>query len=277
MNPAELAAFGIAGNMTGHLEQAGEASDFAEVTTRADRPRGMFPIHLPEIEHRLGIWPFSSRWLVLPGEAVDVQPEPEVALRCSLEYDAGGVCGIVPTAFAAADDTSLRRHAPKIHHKKNWGPHTKGLAQPWLPLDRFDASGALHHHRLGCWLIRDGSCSAYGEDSPVRTYGTCYAPLVGWMIDRLRHQRDEGPLDDLSAWIQRAGRPREAVICIGATRYTELGQGTYVQPCDEVIVVVYDERSHAPGTVGERLARRVLLEGASVLRRRVVEAPPPGA
>lgn len=276
MDTAHPAAFGVAGNMTGHLEQAGEAGDFVAVRAAAGRPKGMFPICLPGLDHRLGIWPFSSRWLALPGEPAQVQPEPELALRCTLAYDEGGVCSIVPDAFAAADDTSLRRHAPKIHHKKNWGPHAKGLAADWLPLDRFDAEGVLHHHRLGCWLVRDGRCQPYGEDSPIRTYGTCYGELLAWMTDRLRNQADEGPLDDMGAWLQRAGRPTQAVICIGATRYTPLGQQTYVQPGDEVIVAVYDERSHDPGGVGERLGRGEPLQGASVLRREVVTTVPGG-
>ncbi|MBX2799966.1 MAG: hypothetical protein KTR31_19960 [Myxococcales bacterium] len=266
-------AFGVAGNMTGHLEQAGEAGDFVGVSAAADRPKGMFPIYLPGLDHRLGSWPFSATTLRLPDATTHVQPEPEVALRVALQWDAQGVCGLQPLAFAAADDTSLRKPADKIQHKKNWGAHAKGLAEHWIDIDRFDASGILERFRLACWLVRDGVCHAYGEDSAVRDYGTHYGPLVDWMVDRLRHQVDEGPLDHLSAWLGRIERPREAVLLIGATRYTDFGQSTYVAPGDEVVVTVYDGAVHAPEAVARAVADgAAALPGASVLRRRVVAA-----
>jgi hypothetical protein len=36
------------------------------------------------------------------------------------------------------------------------------------------------------------------------------------------------------------GRPDTVLIGIGATRYTALGESTYLQPGDEAIVRVYD-------------------------------------
>jgi hypothetical protein len=35
--------FGVAGNFAGHLEQAGEAVDFAAVESNGDVPKGIFP------------------------------------------------------------------------------------------------------------------------------------------------------------------------------------------------------------------------------------------
>ncbi|MBT6492303.1 MAG: hypothetical protein HOK97_21210, partial [Deltaproteobacteria bacterium] len=40
--------FGVAGNFTGHLEQAGEASDFLDVkVSEAAAPKGIFPFYIP--------------------------------------------------------------------------------------------------------------------------------------------------------------------------------------------------------------------------------------
>jgi len=39
--------FGVAGNFTGHLEQAGEASDFVGVEAAAGAPKGVFPFYVP--------------------------------------------------------------------------------------------------------------------------------------------------------------------------------------------------------------------------------------
>jgi hypothetical protein len=271
MDLREAAALGVAGNMTGHLEQAGEAGDFTAVKAAVGKPKGMFPIYLPGIDHRLGTWPFSSDTLRLPDEDVDVQPEPEVALHVALSYDAGGVCAIRPFAFAAGDDTSLRKPAERIHHKKNWGEAAKGLSATWIPIDRFEPGGVIDRYRLACWLIRDGACLAYGEDSAVRDYGSHHGELLGWMVDRLRHQQQVGPLDHLAEWLERAGRPAQAVLLIGATRYTELGADTYVRPGDEVVVVVYDAEVHTPEGVAAAVAGGASeLEHASLLRRRVI-------
>ena len=41
---SEVATFGVAGNFTGHLEQANEASDFANVkTAETNAPKAIFP------------------------------------------------------------------------------------------------------------------------------------------------------------------------------------------------------------------------------------------
>ena len=47
----EIPCFGVAGNFTGHLEQAGEASDFKNVKTlEQNAPKAIFPTFLPKKE-----------------------------------------------------------------------------------------------------------------------------------------------------------------------------------------------------------------------------------
>jgi len=262
---------GVAGNIAGHLEQAGEAADFVGVTSAAHRPKGMFPIFLPGYDDRLGVWPCSSDRLLVPPDADDVQPEPEVALRCRLSYDeAGLVEDLVPYAFAAADDTSLRRSAAKTHMKKNWGPHSKGLSSSWIAIDRLGPDGVMASFRLASFLVRGGTAHPYGEDSGLDEYMTKDEALVAWMIDRLRGQPDEGPLDDLPALVRLAGNPAQAIVFIGATRYTAFGEATYVQPDDEVVVVTYDSRVHDLPRVTDAITHHTPLNHASLLRRRVL-------
>ena len=264
---------GIAGNFTGHLEQAGEASDFVAVKAAAGKPKGLFPMFLPIEGHRLGTWPFSSERLRLPDHDADVQPEPELALRIRLTWDGDRVAALAPVSFAACDDTSIRRPPrPKISLKKNWGTDSKGLASDWLPLDRFDETGVLHHVRLASFLRRDGAWLAYGEDSAVRDYSTIYGELIAWSIDKLNHQEDVGPLEPVGAYLVEAGRPTEVFLSIGATRYTEHGEGNFVVPGDEVVIVAYDGRHWDAHTVSERLEAGHSLEHASVLRRVVTAA-----
>lgn len=44
----DFIGFGVAGNFTGHLEQAGEAADFVAVKTEeAIQPKAIFPFYVP--------------------------------------------------------------------------------------------------------------------------------------------------------------------------------------------------------------------------------------
>ena len=280
---------GVAGNFAGHLEQAGEASDFVNVNAKAGAPKGVFPFYVPPVNpidpgHFLHTFPLSIDTIEHPG-TIDSQPanlqiEPELALLCELDYDADhAVTAIKPTYFAAYNDCSTRRpNATKISQKKNWGPNTKGLASgQWLPLDTFEKGGCLDRFRLACYLKRNGELQTYGEDSPFAGpdgYGYMYTQLLHWLVDRLNTQQDAGPLEDLPAWLSIANHPGHAVISIGATRYTPLGESTYLEPGDESIVIVYDQTQHDTATLEAELLNASVIPGAgrtcSILRQQVV-------
>lgn len=281
--------FGIAGNFAGHLEQAGEASDFVAVKAEAGAPKGVFPFYVPPIApidpgHFLHNFPLSSDIVEHPGlidgQAANLQIEPELALLCELVYGANHrVTTIKPTHFTAYNDCSTRRpNATKISQKKNWGANTKGLASDhWLALDQFEAGGRLDRFRIACYLNRKGQLHTYGEDSPVAGpdgYGYIYTQLLDWLTDRLNHQQDAGPLEDLPHWLSVAGHPSQAVIAIGATRYTPLGESTYLQPGDESIVIAYDQTQHDTASLETTLLSDDPIPGAgqtcAVLRQNVV-------
>ncbi|MEM1356079.1 MAG: DUF5718 family protein [Planctomycetota bacterium] len=290
MTELDLAiGFGVAGNFAGHLEQAGEASDFIGVTAQAGAPKGVFPFYVPPVQptdpnHFLHTFPLSTDTIEHPGtidgQPANLQSEPELALLCELAYDADHfVTAINPTHFAAYNDCSTRRpNVTKISQKKNWGPNTKGLASgQWLPLDKFESGGCLDRFRLACYLTRDGQLHTYGEDSPVAGpdgYGYMYTQLLDWLTDRLNHQKDAGPLEDLPNWLSIADHPSHAVIAIGATRYTPLGETTYLQPGDESIVIAYDQTQHDAASLESALIKAGPFPGAgqtcSVLRQRVI-------
>ncbi|MEM9882501.1 MAG: DUF5718 family protein [Planctomycetota bacterium] len=276
---------GVAGNFAGHLEQAGEASDFVGVAAAAGRPKGVFPFYVPppevgDAEHFLHTYPLSRDTIdhpgTLDGRPAKLQIEPELALLCKLAYDAdGAVADVTPTHFTAFNDCSTRRpDATKISQKKNWGPNTQGLADdPWIKLDRFAPGGVLDRFRLASFLKRGGTLHPYGEDAPVAGpdgYGTMYGDLIDWLIDRLNHQPDHGPLEDLAGWLRRAGRPTHAVVAIGATRYLAFGEANFLEPGDESIVVVYDAQVHPPEAPPGLLELPGDGRTLAVLRQRVV-------
>ena len=131
MTYSSVIGLGVAGNFAGHLEQAGEARDFAAVTVKeAIAPKAIFPFYLPEHSRTfLGTYPLSHREIRFPQGADNLQIEPEVGLLCDIEYRDGRVVGLTPRAFGAYNDCSIRREgARKISEKKNWGPASKGVA-----------------------------------------------------------------------------------------------------------------------------------------------------
>lgn len=263
----DVVGLGVAGNMTGHLEQAGEAADFVGITAPKEAPKGVFPWYVPGAEGALGVFPLSSDTLRLPADGAPVQLEPEVGLLCQLVWEGDRVVAVRPTAFAAFDDCSRRVTAPRISLKKSWGPGTKGLSATLLPVERLED---LDRWRLACFLVRDGETSAYGVDSAVGGYAYFHDVLLSWLVERIGAQIAQGPLEDIGAWLRVAGRPQRAVIGIGATRYTELGERTWVRDGDVAVVVVYDGERHSPEAVAAAIGRGEDPAGASVLRRAVV-------
>jgi len=274
------AGIGVAGNFAGHLEQAGEAADFVNVVpTASEAPRGIFPWFMPGREGFLDTFPVTHDVLELPDEpGVDLQIEPEVGVLAGLAYDdQGTVVGIVPQAVAAWNDCSIRREgARKISHKKNWGPASKGVAARGFAVPDISADGGLATLRIASFMRRGGDVHPYGVDSPARGYSYAGATLIDWMLDRLRNQEgaDDTPLEPVGRYLDEAGRPGQALIGIGATRYTSFGEGTYLVAGDESIVIVYDESGSSPDQVAQAVAagHEHALPRASVLVQRVTSA-----
>ena len=266
-------SFGIAGNVAGHLEQAGEASDFTTVAAQVGMPKGMFPTHIPGHGSFLGTQPFDAHRIVLPEgpDAALVQAEPELALLLRVAWRDGQVAALQPEGVAAYNDVSIRKPADKISHKKNWGPCTKGLSKDVLAVDSLAPGGLLSRYRLVSFLRRDGVLHDYGEDSPLSGYSLFFTPLLDWIRDRLNEQRDHGPLEDLSAFL--ADQPDQILVGIGATRYTAFGADDRLQPGDEVTVLVYDGSVHTPEAARRSVETRQPLGPAHPQLTQRVEVP----
>jgi hypothetical protein len=274
MNLEHFIGLGVAGNFTGHLEQAGEASDFVDVEVKdVAAPKGIFPFYAPgDGEHFLHQYPISSDTIRSTGAEENLQIEPEVALLCTLEYDGERVARVVPTHFAAHNDCSIRRPgAKKISEKKNWGACSKGTSSGMIEIDRFTPGGVLDHFRIASYLERDGELHPYGVDSAVASYSYFHQQLLDWLVDRMNEQEDAGPLESISGWLVSSGRPRDALISVGATRYTDYGEQTFLSDGDEAIVAVYDSRELDEDTLRRQLASKSVESSPhlSLLRQRV--------
>jgi len=240
---------GIAGNFALHLAQAGELEDFKDIITADEAaPKGMFPFYLPkkvtQAKEILSTYPLSSTSIKLPKEDLNVQAEPEVGLLCKLEYTNNKLSKIIPTHFAAYNDCSIRvAGASKISDKKNWGADSKGISETLIPIDKFSEGGVMDDYSICSFLRRDGEVDPYGEDVELNGYSYFYEKLEAWMLKQINTQEDFGPLEPLSAYIAECEYPSEAIISIGATRYTPYGESTFLKAGDEIVIVVYNSKN----------------------------------
>jgi hypothetical protein len=254
--------FGVAGNFAGHLEQAGEAADFVNVKSVGVAPKGIFPWYAPGSDTFLGEFPLSQNAIVLPesDEPLNLQIEPEVGLAARVVWSGDTVVTLQPFALGAFNDCSIRRPgAPKISHKKNWGPASKGVAPQFFDVSDLTPDGPTASLRLVSHLqAANGELNEYGVDSPLLGYSYYGEVLLDWIVERLANQKGspETPLEDVGALMVAAGHPGHVLIGIGATRYTPLGESTFLQQGDEAIVRVYDTESDAFSELRQKVTVR---------------------
>lgn len=241
----QMATFGVAGNFTGHLEQAGEAKDFKNITTKDENaPKAIFPTYLPiknnSIPTFLLTFPFDSKKIVFPKNEENLQIEPECAIVCNVTWSNDKIENIHPIAFAASNDCSIRKDgAKKISQKKNWGNSSKGISDNLIQLDNFSENGIINDYKISCFLIRNNNIYTYGETSFIKDYSYIYKKLIDWIIEKLNNQKDEGPTENLNSYLTNKEKPSQILISIGATRYTDFGKNNFLQANDKSVVILY--------------------------------------
>ncbi len=255
----DIPCFGVAGNFTGHLEQAGEAADFKNVKTlEQNAPKAIFPTFLPKkgsnstsdasvIPEFLTVFPFDPKRIIFPKGEEKLQIEPECAIIFDATWQGDQLVELKPLSFGASNDCSIRKQgAKKISEKKNWGSCTKGFSENQLTADGFEKGCLLDDYRITSFLIRGGKVYDYGENSAVRDYSYIYKKLTDWMLDKFNHQQNEGPAEDIHSYLVAAGCPSRIFVSIGATRYTAWGESNFLQNGDKAVVVVYPESKYNP-------------------------------
>jgi hypothetical protein len=271
----DFIGFGVAGNFANHLVQAGEASDFVNITTiEENAPKGMFPFYLPSSETFLGTYPLSNSEIIYPKDIAEgnLQMEPEVALICEVIYQDNKIIDLIPNFFTAYNDCSIRKpNAKKISEKKNWGESTKGISSQIIPIDKFEIGGIMDNYYIASFLKRNNEFHTYGENSAVLTYNYFYGKLKNWMIDKLNTQEDFGPLENLHNHLENANYPLGLIVSIGATSYTDFGEHTFLKVGDEVFVVVYDASKNDYEKIQMELKTgKTDIYGASVLKQYII-------
>ena len=278
MEWSQVAGFGVAGNFTGHLEQAGESPDFVNVTVQdSTAPKGVFPFYLPNTNGRnTSTNPYSHDEIRLLNLEENHQIEPEVSILFNATYEHGHLKLLEPIQAMAHNDCSIRRKgAKKISEKKNWGLSSKGISSTSIPLDGLHKGSRLDEYVLGCYLLRDGQLSKYGQTSFVKDYSYYHETLLNWLIDKFNHQQNHGPLENLAELLEESGHPKQLCISIGATRYTKFGTETFLQHNDISCVVLYNPRQYSEADIEAHLiSTDGELPDAAILKQRVTYYPP---
>jgi hypothetical protein len=246
-NFKEFIGFGIAGNFAHHLEQAKESADFINVQVEEQNaPKGVFPFYLPNSKSFLGKYPISSSKLTHPKQNENLQMEPEVALICKIKYKDSIVIDLNICCFTAYNDATIRKQgAKKISEKKNWAEDTKGVSQNIIPIDKFENGGVMDSYHIASFIKRDGRLHMYGKDSPLVSYSYFYDKLKFWIIDKLNKQQDSNPLENLSMHLKACEYPKNMIISIGSTSYTDFGENNYLAIGDECYVFIYDSKHYS--------------------------------
>ncbi|MCR5217121.1 DUF5718 family protein [Treponema sp.] len=272
----DAACFGVAGNFTGHLEQAGEAADFKNVkTAEASAPKALFPTYIPQAKDNvplfLGKFPFDSKTIIFPEGEEKIQIEPECGIVFNAQWKDGLLLSLKPLAFGASNDCSIRKAgAKKISEKKNWGQCSKGFSDSLIELKDFSSESIIDSYRIASFLVRDGKVYDYGEDSAVRDYSYVYEKLISWIIDRLNNQKNEGPAEDINSYAASALWPEKIFVSIGATRYTEFGEKNFLQNGDTAAVVLYPEDKYSHQDIVKAVENNSFGQGISALCQKVV-------
>lgn len=257
-----IACFGVAGNFTGHLEQAGEAESFSSVKTSEEtEPKAIFPTFIPSdsklVPDFLKIFPFSSEKIIYPENETKLQIEPECAVLFNAEWKDGKLKNLFPLSFAASNDCSIRKDgAKKISEKKNWGKETKGLSSNMILLDDFSENSKLYDYRIASFLLRDSNVFEYGENSFVKNYNYIWKKLTLWLIEKFNSQKDEGPKENIHEYLKEASFPEKILVSIGATRYTEFGERNFLKKNDEAVVVLYPDSKYCEEEIIQKVKQR---------------------
>ena len=255
-----IPCFGIAGNFTGHLEQAGEAESFKNIqVTDENAPKAIFPTYFPKkssvIPSFLNIFPFSPDKIKYPEGEQKLQIESECAIVFDVTWNQNLVSELKPLCFGASNDCSIRKEgAVKISEKKNWGAFSKGFSSNAIKLDSFDENSILNDYRIASYLLRDGKIFEYGENSAVKSYSYIYEKLKNWIINQFNTQTSTGPKENLLSYLNSIGNPERIMISVGATRYTDFGEKNFLQRGDEAFVILYPENLFSEGEIRKMAA-----------------------
>jgi hypothetical protein len=252
---------GVAGNVAGHMAQAGEAE--ADASPQGT-PEALFTFYAPhphtvdatedEILSLLSTFPVTNATIELPRnirEAGDLQVEPELGLYCDIVYSREGdrVERLVPRRVAAFNDCSIRKldTAQKLSEKKNWGFASKGISIKSFRIDSMSQGSLVDKLVLTSYIKRGDQVYKYSVDAPARNYLLFHDALMEWIVDRINTQENTGKWLPIFSELVKSDYPTSMWIALGAGEYTEWGAKNFLELKDQCLVLVYREDKYPDG------------------------------
>eukprot|EP00931_Biecheleriopsis_adriatica_P009032 TRINITY_DN110145_c0_g1_i1.p1 TRINITY_DN110145_c0_g1~~TRINITY_DN110145_c0_g1_i1.p1 ORF type:complete len:418 (+),score=71.87 TRINITY_DN110145_c0_g1_i1:59-1312(+) len=257
---------GVAGNVAGHMEQAGEADSTSPpapsaATADAATPTAVFTFYAPlphtidateeEVLQMYQTFPVTNAVIDFPKFGANVQVEPEIGLYADIVYTPSGdrVERLVPRRLAAFNDCSIRQldGSELLREKKNWGFGSKGISLRSFRIHSFSPGSLVDSLVLVSYIRREGQIHQYSVHAPARNYLMFYEPLLDWIVDRINNQTKGGKFEEILPQLEASDYPTSMWIALGAGEYTEWGQQNFLRPKDESLVLLYNEQIFPDG------------------------------
>jgi len=268
---------GVAGNVAGHMAQAGEAEAGASAAQKT--PAAVFTWYAPhpytvdatekEVVGRLQRFPVTNAVIELPHSlegAGKVQVEPEIALYVDVVYskDGNSVERLVPRRLAAFNDCSIREleGSDKLSQKKNWGFGSKGISLRSFRVHSMSKGTLVDKLALTSYVKRGSTIHQYSVNAAARNYLMFHDELLEWIIEQINTQKNTGKWEEIFPELVRSDYPTSMWIALGAGEYTEWGATNYLQRSDETLVALYNEDEH-PNGLHDELVRDLFRGGPS--------------
>ena len=109
----------------------------------------------------------------------------------------------------------------------------------------------MDHLTLVSYVKRGEETHLYSAAAAARSYLMFHEPLLEWIVDQMNNQETTGKWENVAELLAACDYPNSAWIALGAGEYTEWGEKNFLQPKDEALVVVYDERTFPDGPDAE--------------------------
>lgn len=224
-------------------------------------PKGLVPFYLPPFRPNaseglagggsgLEAFPVTSNVLTYPRTkgASQLQASPEMALLVDIVYAADGstVLSLKPLKVAAFNDAELRQES-KLENwdeRKNWGFGSKGISVDTLSVDSLAPGSIIDHLVVTSFAKRGKEIHQYSLDHKPTDYALLHEDLLAWVVRTMNSQQELGHQGSISQLLEKSRYPPQAWLALGSGSYSSWAEMNDLQPGDELLVVVYDDRVH---------------------------------
>ncbi|CAE7619910.1 unnamed protein product [Symbiodinium sp. CCMP2456] len=204
-----------------------------------------------EILQRLENFPVTNAVIDFPRQGGNVQVEPEMGLYCDIVYtkDGRAVERLVPRRIAAFNDCSIRQldGSSKLSEKKNWGFGSKGISLRSFRINSISRGSYVDQLCMASYIKRGDQTFDYSIPAPARNYLLFHDALLDWIVERINTQTDTDKWEEIFPRLVQSDYPVSMWIALGAGEYTDWGNNNFLQPKDETLVLIYDEKRYPKG------------------------------